>query len=442
MSERWARAILTSYRWAGASIYPVVGGYVAWRASKGKEEHGRRRERYGKAGQLRPDGPVVWMHAASVGETIAVAPLIERIVGFGINVVLTTGTVTSAQVARERLGDTIIHQYVPLDLKPAVSRFLDHWRPDLAIIAESEIWPMTILELGARRVPQVLVNGRLSDRSFAGWSKRSYLAEALFENLAHVVAQSDLDAERFLALGARPVTVSGNLKGDTVPPPVNMAEFDRLRAQIGGRKVWAAISTHDGEEAAAAEAHKLLRARNHGLLTIIVPRHPERADAIEAQCAALGLKVARRSRGDAIAPDADIFLGDTIGEMGLYLRLTEIAFVGRSLTGTGGQNPLEPAMLGTAVLAGRNVQNFREAYQKLAARGSARFVRDKEVLAGAVNFLLNNDAERHKMINAGTQAVEEMRGALSKTLQALEPYIQPLIVRARLDAASNGGRHG
>ena len=148
-------------------------------------------------------------------------PLIERILDYGVNIVLTTGTVTSAQVAEERLGDRIIHQYVPLDLKPAVSRFLDHWQPDLAIIAESEIWPMTILELGARRVPQVLVNGRLSDRSFTSWKKRAYLAEALFENLAHVVAQSEVDGERFRALGARPVTVSGNLKVDTTPPPVD-----------------------------------------------------------------------------------------------------------------------------------------------------------------------------------------------------------------------------
>ena len=154
-------------------------------------------------GAPRPDGPVIWIHAASVGETIAVVPLVESILDYGVNIVLTTGTVTSAQVADERLGDRIIHQYVPLDLKPAVSRFLDHWQPDLAIIAESEIWPMTILELGARRVPQVLVNGRLSDRSFTSWKKRANIAEALFENLAHVVAQSDVDGERFL-LARRP----------------------------------------------------------------------------------------------------------------------------------------------------------------------------------------------------------------------------------------------
>lgn len=437
MSERWARTMLAAYRWAGAAAYPVIGGYVAWRASKGKEEHSRRRERYGRAGRPRPEGPLIWIHAASVGETIAVVPLIERLLGHGINIVLTTGTVTSAQVARERLGERIIHQYVPLDLKPAVSRFLDHWSPDLAVMAESEIWPMTILELGARRVPQVLVNGRLSDRSFANWLKRSYLAEALFENLAHVIAQSDVDAERFRKLGARPVTVSGNLKGDTVEPPADEAELARLKGEIGRRKVWAAISTHDGEEEAAIEVHKRLRTRHPDLLTMIVPRHPERADAVAAACAQAGLSVARRSLGERIAPATDIFLGDTIGEMGLYLRLTEIAFVGRSLTGKGGQNPLEPAMLDTAVLSGRNVQNFRDAYRTLAASGAARFVKDKDVLAGAVNYLLTNEAERRKMMQAGRATVEGMRGALSRTLQTLEPFVNPLIVQARL--GSSGG---
>ncbi|MDN2566244.1 lipid IV(A) 3-deoxy-D-manno-octulosonic acid transferase [Aquibium sp. A9E412] len=433
MSERFARAILWTYRWAGAAAFPMIGGYVAWRASKGKEDRRRRRERYGQAGRPRPPGPLIWMHAASVGETIAVVGLIERILAHGITVVLTTGTVTSAQVAEERLGARVIHQYVPLDLKPAVSRFLDHWRPDLAIIAESEIWPMTILELGARRVPQVLVNGRLSDRSFANWKKRASLAEALFENLAHVIAQSETDGERFRALGARPVTVSGNLKVDTTPPPVDQAALGNLRAAIGARPTWAAVSTHPGEEAVAAAVHRKVKARHPALLTIVVPRHPERAEAIERELAGAGLAVARRSRGDAVTAQTDVLLGDTIGEMGLYLRLTEIAFVGRSLTGEGGQNPIEPAVLGTAVLAGPNVQNFREAYRKLIDRGGARLVRDGDMLAGAVGALLAEQRVRTAMSGAGRAAVGEMAGALDRTWQALEPYIHPLIVKARLE---------
>jgi 3-deoxy-D-manno-octulosonic-acid transferase len=437
MSERLARTLLNVYRWAGAAAYPFIGTYVAWRAAKGKEEPSRRRERYGLSTRNRPPGPLVWMHAASVGETNAVIPLIERILEHGVNIVLTTGTVTSARVAEARLGDRIIHQYVPLDLKPAVSNFLDHWRPDLAIIAESEIWPMTILELGARRVPQILVNGRLSDRSFASWKKRSFLAEALFENLAHVVAQTETDAERFSALGARPVTVSGNLKVDTPPPGVDEQALHEVRRQIGVRRTWAALSTHEGEERAAGEVHALLKPGHPGLLTIIVPRHPERAAAIVADLAAMGLKVSRRSLGEPITPGTDILLGDTIGEMGLYLRLTEIAFVGRSLTGQGGQNPLEPAMLNTAVLAGQNVQNFRETYQRLIDRGAARLVRDKDMLAGAVNYLLKNHVARRDMIAAGAASVEEMRGALDRTLRALDPFIQPLMVKSQL---RSGGR--
>lgn len=432
MSERWARALLGTYRLAGSMAYPMVGTYVGWRATRGKEVRERRRERYGHASQPRPDGPLIWAHAASVGETVAVIPMLKAIAGHGVNLVLTTGTVTSAKVAADRLNGTVIHQYVPLDLRPAVSRFLNHWQPDLAIIAESEIWPNTILELGSRRVPQVLVNGRLSDRSFQIWKKWTGLAEALFENMSHVIAQSETDGERFRALGARPVTVSGNLKVDTTPPPADERAVVMLRRQIGHRPTWAAISTHDGEELVAAEVHSMIRGRHPHILTIIVPRHPDRALALTAELSAMGFKVVRRSTGERIRADTDILLGDTMGEMGLYLRLTEIAFVGRSLTSEGGQNPLEPAMLETAVLAGRNVQNFREAYQRLIDSGGAKIVRDRDMLAGAVNFLLVNEAARHEMIAAGAAAVEEMRGALMKTLRTLEPFIQPLIVKARL----------
>jgi 3-deoxy-D-manno-octulosonic-acid transferase len=435
MSEAWARAAMTVYRLAGAAAYPLIGPYVAWRAAKGKEDPTRRRERYGFTERTRPPGPLIWIHAASVGETSAVSPLVERLSSYGIHIVLTTGTTTSARLVDERLGDRVIHQYVPLDLKPAVSRFLAHWEPDLAVFAESELWPMTILELGARRVPQVLVNARLSDRSFSSWSKRLWLAEALFENLSLVVAQSEEDGSRFSRLGARPVQVSGNLKADTPPPPVDAESLAVLRRQIGSRPTWAAISTHEGEELLAAEIHGILASRHNGLLSIIVPRHPGRADALEAQFRALGLDVARRSRHDPLTPATDILLGDTIGEMGLYLRLTEIAFVGRSLTAKGGQNPLEPAMLSTAVLSGHEVHNFRDSYDRLIRAGGARLVRDKDMLAGAVNYLLKNADTRRAMMAAGVGAVDALRGSLERTMRALEPFVQPLIVKAGIETA-------
>jgi 3-deoxy-D-manno-octulosonic-acid transferase len=435
MSERWARTMLSAYRLAGSAAYPLIGGYVNWRAAKGKEERSRRHERYGYASIPRPEGgPLVWVHAASVGESMAVVPLVTHFHALGLNVVMTTGTVTSAQVVADRLAGMAIHQYVPLDLRPAVSRFLEHWRPDLAVIAESEIWPMTILELGAKRIPQVLVNGRLSDRSFNSWRRIPRVSEALFENLAHVVAQSEQDGERFRLLGARPVTVSGNLKVDMEIPPYPAEALSVLRRQIGQRPNWAAISTHPGEELLAARIHLQLRKRMLDLLTIIVPRHPERADAIHSQLNAMGLVVARRSFQDPVTPDTDILLGDTIGEMGLYLRLTEIAFVGRSMVPNGGgQNPLEPAVLDTAIIAGQAVHNFRETYDMLLEGGGARLVPDARTLCATVFELLQDRDERQRMILAGRATMDQMRGALRRTLKALEPYVQPLVVKARLE---------
>lgn len=431
MSGRMARLALSGYRLAGAVLYPLATPYLAYRALKGKEDASRRHERLGYATLPRPRGPLVWVHAASVGETLAILPMIRELRRREIHVLLTTGTVTSAALVGARLGDEVIHQFVPLDIKFPIKRFVSYWKPDACITAESEIWPATIAELHRRGIPQIRVNARMSDRSFDRWRNRHGLAEALFEKLALVVAQSDLDAERFRDLGAWPVLVSGNLKTDTDPPPCDDALLSHYRGEIGGRNSWAAISTFEGEEKAAAAVHKLLKPRSN-LLTIIVPRHPDRADAIEAMLKEEGLTVARRSRNDPVTDTTDILLGDSIGEMGLYLRLTEIAFVGRSLTNEGGQNPLEPAMLGCAVLSGPNFQNFRESYQHLARKGAARVVRDGDMLAKAVHYLLVNDQARRKMMEAGEEAMEEMRGALAKTIKALEPYVNPLTVTARL----------
>jgi len=431
MSKGLARIALSAYRVAGILAYPLAGSYLTYRTVKGKEDRRRRLERFGYASQPRPFGPLVWVHAASVGETLAVIPLIREFGRRGIHVLLTTGTLTSAALVENRLGDEVIHQYVPLDFKFSIKRFIRYWRPDVAITAESEIWPTTIAELNRRHIPQIRVNARISDRSFDRWKSYSSVAEQLFGKMALVVARSDVDAERFRDLGAWPVSVSGNLKGDTDPPPCDQALVDKYLAEIGNRKTWAAICTFDGEETAAASVHKALKPRN-GQLTIIVPRHPERGDAIEAMLLEQGLTVARRSRNDAITPETDILLGDSIGEMGMYLRLTEVSFVGRSLTAEGGQNPIESAMLGCAVLSGSNVQNFRETYQHLIRKGGARMIRDTEMLAKAVHYLLTNDIARRTMIDAGQEAIQDMRGALSSTVKALEPYINPLAVSAAL----------
>ncbi len=433
-----ARIALMGYRVAGVCAYPLMSPYLTYRALKGKEDRKRRLERFGYASQPRPHGPLIWVHAASVGETNAVIPLIRELLRREIHVLLTTGTVTSAEVVANRLGDDVIHQYVPLDLKFPIKRFIAYWHPDAAITAESEMWPTTMAELARRNIPQIRVNGRLSDRSFDRWQRNSKVAELLFGKLSLVVARSDLDAERFLDLGSWPVVISGNLKGDTDPPPVDPDTLARYRAQIGDRRTWAAVCTFNGEEEAAAFVHRALKPRNQQL-TIIVPRHPERGDEIESMLVEKGLKVARRSRNDEITPETDIFLGDTIGEMGLYLRLTEISFIGRSLSEEGGQNPMESSMIGCAVLSGPNVQNFRETYQHIIRKGGARMIRDVEMLAKAVHYLMTNDIARRKMIDCGHEAVQDMRGALSTTIKALEPYLNPLTVTARLRPAGTDG---
>jgi 3-deoxy-D-manno-octulosonic-acid transferase len=433
MSGRWARLTISTYRLMGSAIYPFMGPFLRYRANRGKEDRVRRYERYGYASAERPAGPLVWFHAASVGESMAVMPLIERISAQGIRSIMTTGTVTSAELVRERLPRNAFHQYVPLDLDRAVRRFLDHWRPDLAVFTESELWPATITALGARRIPQVLVNARMSDRSFARWSQAPALAHTLFENVSHVIAQSETDAERFRQLGARPVTVSGNLKVDTPGLPYEGAELARFQAALFGRPVWIAASTHSGEEQIAINVHRMLSQRLPGLLTVIVPRHPDRAGEVADAARQAGLTVARRSLDEPVAAETDVYLGDTIGEMGLYLRLGEVAFMGRSLAAGGGQNPLEPAMTGTAILSGKAVHNFRDSYANLLAAGAARLVRDEEMLAANVEYLLLDAGERQKMVEAARQVLVDMRGALDRTVEVLDAYVFPLTVKRDLE---------
>ncbi len=431
--DLFSRIVLRIYRGFGMVLYPFMGPFLRLRASKGKEDRKRRYERYGYPSADKPAGPIIWFHAASVGESMAVIPVIEHVNSLGISTIMTTGTVTSAKVVRQRLPRGSFHQYVPLDLKPALQRFLDHWQPDAAIFTESEIWPMTILELAQRNIPRILVNARMSDRSFKRWKNASGLAETLFENFSYVIAQSELDAERFRKLGARPVDVSGNLKVDTNALPFDEVEFNLLNSRVEGRPCWVAVSTHEGEEESVGKIHLALKKKFPNLLTIIVPRHPDRADGIVAMLRENKLKVAQRSQNESIEGQTDIYIGDTIGEMGLFLRLAKIAFVGKSLKSEGGQNPLEPAMTGTAIISGKHVKNFRDAYKNLLEAGAVRLVADEKMLAANVAYLFLNPSEREKMTKAAFKTIEEMRGALDKTNRALDSYLFPLTVKRDLE---------
>lgn len=423
MSEILAGLVLATYRSAGRLASPLVDLFLAARRRAGKEDPARRGERRGVASLPRPDGRLVWVHAASVGETLAVLGLVERLAATGAGVLVTTGTVTSAEIAATRLPAGARHQYVPVDVGAWVGRFLDHWRPDLAIFVESEIWPATIHALATRSIPQVVVNARVSARSARRWRLLDGLPDALFGRLALALAQTPGDAERLADLGVARVAVTGNLKFDGRPLGVDAAELARLGAAIAGRPTWVAASTHAGEEALVAAAHRRLRTDLPGLLTVLAPRHPQRGDEVRALLAEAGLAVASRSRGETPDAATDVYLADTIGEMGLVYRLAPVAFVGGSLVPHGGQNPIEPARLGVAVLHGPHVRNFADLYRELDAAGGATAVGDLDALVAALAAAHADPAALAASVERARAVVERSTGALDRTVAALAPWL-------------------
>jgi 3-deoxy-D-manno-octulosonic-acid transferase len=362
-----------------------------------------------------------------VGETVAAAVLVERLTALDLSVLLTTGTVTGAQVAERRLPAGALHQYAPIDTPGAVGRFLRHWRPDLALFAESELWPTTLSALAARALPLVVFNARMSERSFRGWRMFAPVARALMSRVDLCLAQTDADAARLATLGARSVSVCGNLKFDVPAPPADEEAVALLSRQIGDRFVFLAASTHPGEESAVLAAHADLVGRGARLVTIIAPRHPERGAALANETATVGLAVSRRSCGEAVTDGTSIYLADTIGEMGIWYRLADAAFLGGSIVLHGGQNPIEAAKLGAPILHGPHVRNFAEVYDAFAASCAALPVHDAASLANAVQGLMQDGGERERMAGAARSCAEGLTGALERTLVALGPYISGLV---------------
>ncbi len=425
---------LSLYRALANRLQPLAGPYLKRRMKRGKEDPARFGERFGQATGDRPDGPLVWVHAASVGETNAVLPLLPRLGDRGLAVLLTTGTVTSAAIAGRRLAAGMVHQYAPLDIPHYVERFLDHWKPDLALLVESELWPGAMTALSGRGVPLVLVNGRLSQRSFRRWRRAGPVARALMSRIDLCLAQSADDGRRFAALGAAAVTVCGNLKFDAAAPAADETALRELRQAIAGRPVFVAASTHPGEEAMLVGALQALdsagacvgSAAGGGLLTIVVPRHPDRGPQIAEAARARHLSVALRSAGEPIGGGTQIYIADSIGEMGLWYRLATIAFLGGSLIRHGGQNPIEPAKLVVPLLHGPHIGNFADVYGALKDAAAAVEVADQTALAAALARLLADDAERRRLAREASACVERFTGALDRTLAALQPFLDRL----------------
>ena len=415
---------LASYRTLTTLAAPLIGLYLRRRRSQGKEDRARFGERLGHAGRERPAGPITWIHAASVGEAISVLPLIERIataVPDG-HVLLTTGTVTSARLMAERLPPRAFHQYVPADRPDAVRRFLDHWRPDVVLWVESELWP-NLISASAARAPLILVNGRMSERSFRRWQRFPRMATDVLGRFALCLAQNEKEARRLVGLGARHVRCVGNLKNAAPPLPVDEVELAHMRTSLGSRPRWLAASTHAGEETIAVEVHRALKRDHPGLLTIIVPRHAMRSSMVAEKLASADLVVATRGGGEPVTAETDIYVAATMGELGLFYRLADLVFVGGSLVPHGGQNPLEPARLDCAILYGPHMENFADATSELEAAGAAERVDGGEALAAALGRFL----AMPERCAARTAAARGVAAAKGEVLDAVFAEIAPFL---------------
>jgi len=416
---------LALYRTVTRALAPAAPMLLRRRMARGKEDPARIGERLGLASRPRPPGRLVWFHAASIGESLSILPLVERLLALApdVSVLVTTGTVTSAKLMAERLPPRAVHQFVPLDHPDYCARFLESWHPDLAIWVESEFWPNLIVAAHARGFPLALVNARITESSFRKWRRAPRLIAGLLSCFSVAMAQDAASEERLRLLGAPRVMRLGNLKHDAPPLPHEAVELERLRRQIGDRPVWIASNTHDGEEQAAVEAHHALAPAHPGLLTIIVPRHPARGPSIAAACREQGLRVALRGSGDVIDAATDIYIGDTLGEMGLYYMLAGIAFIGGTLHPSGGHNPFEAAHLDTALIAGPSDFNFSESYAGFEAAGAMQRVAAAAELAPAVGRLLADDAARQRMATAARAVASADSGATARAFQALLPLL-------------------
>jgi len=415
----------TLYRLATSAAEPLAPLLLRVRLWRSKADEARLDEKLGRGRGVRPEGRLIWLHGASVGESLSVLPLVERIAAGGNHVMVTTGTKTSAAVLGRRLPEGCFHQYVPLDGPRAVARFLNRWAPDAALWVESELWPNLLAETRRRGIPTALVNGRMSPRSFARWRRMPSLASTMVGRFSVVLAQSEADGARLTALGARNVTFAGDLKAAAMPLEADAEALARVRDAIGERPTWLAVSTHDGEERLVAEVHRQIANAMPDLLTVIVPRHVDRGDAIETELTDRGFRVVRRSRNELPGPSTQVFLGDSMGEMGLYLRLGNPVLVGKSLLHEGGHNPREPALLGRAVLFGPHMENFQTATEALLAAGGAVQIADHDTLGLIVGRLLGDpEAARQIGDRARARAEADAAGILDATFEALAPVLQ------------------
>jgi len=410
-----------------AMPYAVVR--LWWR---GRREPGYRRhigERFGRYADAPQSGSLLWLHAVSVGEVRGAVPLVRALRSAYPQhaVLLTCTTAAGRETAQQLLGEAVRVAYFPYDLPWVVARFLDHFRPRIALVMETEVWPNVLAACRARGVPVVLANARLSEKSARGYQRLGALARDAFGSFQAVCAQESESAARLRALGAGEVTITGNLKFDAEPDGAKLAEGRALKASLGGRKVLLLASTRDGEEKMLLDALGTLRADT---LLVLVPRHPQRFDEVAALVAARGLALARRSRGEAPTPATALYLGDTMGEMALYYALADVAIIGGSFAPFGAQNLIEACALGVPVVIGPSSFNFPEVTRLACAEGAALQLRDAAEAASAASGLLADEARRAAMGEAGVRLCAAHRGATARHLEVIREALGETAQRA------------
>ncbi len=406
---------------------PIWRYFIRKRLKKGKEVPDRVAEKFGEYPVERPEGPVIWFHALSVGESLALVPLIERALSDdpALSIVLTTSTATSvAALDRARLPERAIHILLPVDTAQAVGRFLDHWRPEVAVFAELDFWPRLMHDTHARGIPMILVNSRMSDKSVRTRGRLGGMMRDILGMFDALLIQDEVSAASFRALGAPAdrVRVVGPLKSAARPLPADEGLLAEMQSAIGDRSVWLAAATERSEHPAVVAATVRLAERSPELLTIVAPRYVEDGGPLADLFRAEGLSVAMRSAGDAVEGGTQVYIADTIGEMGIWYRVSPVSFIGHSLppegVPLGGKNPFEAAALGSAIVHGPALDDFVGTYESLAAVGAARVVADAGELALEVERLMAADA-RAPMIAAARQVIAEGQGVLDATWQVI-----------------------
>jgi 3-deoxy-D-manno-octulosonic-acid transferase len=416
---------LKAYRSLARLFHGFAPGLLKKRVAQGKEDPERFRERLGVTWDDRPQGPLVWFHGVSVGESLSAIPLIERLKTErpGINVLITTATTTSAEILGRRLPKGVIHQFAPIDTPQAVAGFLDNWQPDLAVFIESDIWPNLLQTLSERQIPHVLLSARITEKTFRGWQAFRGSMRQLLQGYALIMAQDDASDGRLKAMDVE-TGPHANLKTLGAPLKVDTEALAALRTLAEGRRVIVAASTHYGEDGLIARA--LEPGIRDGDLLILVPRHPIKAADIRLDLEALGLHVAQRSQKEAISERIHVYLADTLGELGLFFALADLVVMGGSfLTGIGGHNPLEAARLGKAVITGPDIGNWEGIFASLVSAGGAWEVAGPRELAFLVEQLSGAPAAVRAADTAALAVSKEEAGTLDRVWQALEPLVPP-----------------